>query len=97
MYLSICRFIYHHDQSMRSLLPEKTIKQRIKRNLISLVGHLTVFILDFVFNAITLVAVFIGKDAVKLGHFTFFLWMLTSGVIAVVMIILSEGLKTELM
>ena len=95
IYMSIFQFIYVHDQSMRSLLPAATIKQRNRRNLISLTGHIVHFGLEFIITFTITVANLIVD--IQLGFVGFFLWMCQSGVIAIVMIALSDELKNEMM
>ena len=71
IYMTIFQFIHQHDQSMRTLLPEQTIKQRNRRNLISLLGHIVHFALEFIITFTVTVANLIVD--IELGFAGFFL------------------------
>ena len=46
IYLSICFHMYDHDKSMKSLIPDQTLRSRNNKNALDLLGHMFSFFLD---------------------------------------------------
>ena len=46
MYMEICRHYMAHDKSMSCLLLERSVKKRLRRNIVDLAGHMVAFTLE---------------------------------------------------
>ena len=46
IYAATFAFLYRHDKGMASMLPEHTIKQRKRKNVIELSGHFIHFVYE---------------------------------------------------
>ena len=46
IYLNICFYLYKHDQSMKSIIPDRTLRSRNNKNAMDMFGHMFSFFLD---------------------------------------------------
>ena len=97
MYASICKYLYHHDISMTSILPDSTLRKRHKKNAIDLFGH----ILSFATDNLVPVLAFIGPQFLPASDLTkvilYALMPSTYGIYGFCQIVLSKALRKELL
>ena len=97
MYISICKYLYDHDISMKSMLPDSTLRKRHKKNAIDLFGH----ILSFATDNLVPVLAFISPQFLPASDLTkVILYALipgTYGIYGFCQILLSKALQKELL
>ena len=97
MYVQICNFIYNHDQSMKSMLPDSTVKKRNSRNALDLFGHMLSFFIDNIFLGLCSIDI----RSLNAGDFSkavlYALALSGYGIYSFCQILLSRSLKVELL
>ena len=95
-YLQICVHLVKHNKSVLGLLPERTIKKRVRGNVIDLVGQIAAFFCkSFLTLSWALFALF-GKLGLGDSIEAILPLCLNYGVISLVHLIMSDVLKQEL-
>ena len=97
MYISICKHLYDHDISMKSMLPDATLRKRHKKNAIDLFGH----ILSFATDNLVPVLAYIGPQFLPASDLTklilYALMPSTYGIYGFFQILISKALQKELL
>ena len=94
IYIVITIFIYKSDRNVRPYISERAFKARKAKNIINFVGHLTHFVLELVTNLIVGVAYVTKQPFLMVSALV--LYPCSSGIINLLMILLSPALKEEL-
>ena len=97
IYISICKYLYDHDISMKSILPDSTLRKRHKKTAIDLFGH----ILSFATDNLVPVLSYIGPQFLPASDLTkvilYALIFSPYGIYGFCQILLSKALQKELL
>ena len=100
MYVSIFKFLIEHDEMMRLVLSDTTIKKRMKKNAVDLFGHAMIFFADGSWLLIKAIEIWLAKGS-SLVELRNRRWMFKCvnmsmyGIASIVHIVISSSLRSD--
>ena len=97
MYMEICRHYMAHDKSVSSLLLERSVKKRFRRNIVDLAAHMVAFALENTLLIMLCLYAYAAQMPQKFSKALLALFGLTMNyaILGIAQIITSKVLKDE--